>query len=84
MAISHKARYCNGFPNFYSNTDVLEPSIQSIHSRSFLSFPASSGHKSGHILFMAREGPCLEMVSNCRALTRYRISGCEEDQSYAG
>jgi hypothetical protein len=50
MAISHKARYCNGFPNLVSNTEVLGRSIQSIHSYSFLSIPILSGHKNGHIL----------------------------------
>jgi hypothetical protein len=39
------ARYCNGFPNLASNIEVLSRSIQSIHSRSFLSIPALSGHK---------------------------------------
>ena len=48
MAISHTARYCNGFPNLVSNTEGLSRSIQSIHSCSFLWFPGLSGHKSGH------------------------------------
>jgi hypothetical protein len=74
MAISHKARYCNGFPNFVSNTEVLSRSIQSIHSRPFLSIPALSGHKSGHI-FSGEEGTlsanavgfsCTKMASNQR------------------
>ncbi len=47
-------RYCNGFPNLVSKTEVLHHSIQSIQSRSFLSIPALAGHKSGHILFRAR------------------------------
>lgn len=48
MAISHKARYCNGFPNFFSDTDVLKPSFYSMLLRSILSIPVLSGHKSGH------------------------------------
>ncbi len=48
MAISHKARYCNGFPNLVSDIEVLSRSIESIHSRSFLSFLPLSGHKIGH------------------------------------
>ena len=51
MAISQNARYCNGFPNFVSNTDVLEPSFYSMVLLSFRSIPVLSGHKSGHILF---------------------------------
>jgi hypothetical protein len=49
MAISHNARYCNGFPTFFSNTEVLWRSIQSTYSRSFLSIAVLSGHKSSHI-----------------------------------
>ena len=74
MAISHKARYCNGFPNLVSNIEVLYRSIQSIHSRSFLSIPVLSGHKSGHILFKAREELCLQMVSDSRARSGRQIS----------
>jgi hypothetical protein len=57
MAISHKARYCNGFPHFVSNTDVLEPSLNSMLILSFRSIPVLSGHKSGHILFIAYSAP---------------------------
>jgi hypothetical protein len=49
MAISHKARYCNGFPHFVSNTEVLEPPFYSMLLLSFRSIPVLSGHKSGHI-----------------------------------
>jgi hypothetical protein len=49
MAISYKARYCNGFPVFVSNVGALERSFGSMSSHSFLSFPTFSGHKSGHI-----------------------------------
>jgi len=52
------ARYCNGFPNLVSNIEVLSRSMQSIHSRSFLSIPASSGHKTV-TPFQASEEPCL-------------------------
>ena len=59
MAISHKARFCNGFPHFVSNTDVLEPAFYSMLILSFRSIPVLSGHESGRILFRAREKPCL-------------------------
>ena len=75
MAISHKARYCNGFPNFFSNTDVLEPSFYSKLILPILSVPTVSGHKSGHIIFGAREELCLQRVSDSRALSGRYISG---------
>jgi hypothetical protein len=56
MAISHKARYYNGFPNFYSNTDVLAPSFYSMLVLSLLSVPTVSGHKIGHILLRSEGG----------------------------
>jgi hypothetical protein len=74
MAISHNARYCNGFPNFFRNTDVLKPSFNSMLILSFLSVPTVSGHKIGHILFRAREKLYQQMVSDSRALMWGQIS----------
>lgn len=64
MAISHNARYCNGFPNFLSNTDVLEPSFNSMLILSILSIPVLSGHKSGHTF--SGLIPCLEGLIRLR------------------
>jgi hypothetical protein len=75
MAISNKARYCNGFPNFFSDADVLKPSFYSMLILSILSVPTVSGHKNGHIIFRAREERSLQMVSDSRALSGRQISG---------
>jgi hypothetical protein len=83
MAVSHKARYCNGFPNFFSDTDVLKPSFYPMVILSILSVPTVSGHKIGHILFRAREEPSLQMVSDSHALSRRQISGCEEAKTWS-
>jgi len=64
MAISHNARYCNGFPHFLSNTEVLEPSFYSMVILSFLSIPVFSGHKSGHIFSGLHDNELKQQVDN--------------------